>query len=98
LLAGIAFACSPYRLEQYNHLHVLSSGGIPPALFLLVRGHPRAAPGVVLAGWLVTAWQLSLGFSLGLLLVYLLGVLAIVVGFLWWREGPPRPPPGLVRA
>lgn len=97
-LAGIAFAYAPYRLEQYNHLHVLSSGGIPLALFLLVRGHRRAAPGLVLAGWLVTAWQLSLGFSLGLLLVYLLGALALVVAALWWRRGRPRPPRSLVWA
>lgn len=38
-LAGIAFAYAPYRLSQANHMHILSSGGIPFALFLLIRGH-----------------------------------------------------------
>ena len=65
-VAGAAFAYAPWRLEQDGHLHVLSSGGIPLSLFLLVRGYRSRAPGTVLAGWLVAAWQLRLGFTLGL--------------------------------
>src|SRR4051794_39221631 len=87
-VAGAAFAYAPWRLEQDGHLHVLSSGGIPLALALLVRGYRRGSARTVLAGWLVAAWQLSLGFSLGLQLAYLLlvlGVLALALGF-----RPPR--------
>ncbi|MEA2431556.1 MAG: hypothetical protein QOI19_2029, partial [Thermoleophilaceae bacterium] len=64
-VAGAAFAYAPWRLEQDGHLHVLSSGGIPLALFLLVRGYRKGSGRLVLAGWLVAAWQVSLGFSLG---------------------------------
>ena len=77
-VAGAAFAYAPWRLEQDGHLHVLSSGGIPLALALLVRGYRSDSGRTVLAGWLVAAWQLSLGFSLGLQLAYLLMVLAVV--------------------
>jgi hypothetical protein len=83
-VAGAAFAYAPWRLEQDGHLHVLSSGGIPLALFLLVRGYRRGSARLVLGGWLVAAWQLSLGFSLGLQLAYLLLVLgagALILGF-----------------
>ena len=74
-VAGAAYAYAPWRLEQDGHLHVLSSGAIPLSVFLLVRGYRNDRAGVVLAGWLVAAWQLSLGFTLGLQLSYLLLVL-----------------------
>ncbi|MEA2412073.1 MAG: hypothetical protein QOC77_2634 [Thermoleophilaceae bacterium] len=81
-VAGAAYAYAPWRLEQDGHLHVLSSGGIPLALFLLVRGYRLQRWRMVLCGWLVAAWQLSLGFSLGLQLAYLLLVLGL--GFAGW--------------
>ena len=83
--AGIAFAYAPYRVTEAGHLHVISSGGIPLALFLLLRGYRRGSRGLVLAGWLVSAWQVSLGFTLGLQYCYLLLVLALLVLFCWWR-------------
>src|SRR5262249_22406657 len=76
-VAGAAYAYAPWRLEQDGHLHVLSTGAIPLSLFLLLRGYRRDRPGLVLAGWLVAAWQLSLGFTLGLQLSYLLLVLGV---------------------
>src|SRR4051794_2023685 len=88
-VAGAAFAYAPWRLEQDGHLHLLSSGGVPLCLFLLVRGYRRSSSRLVLAGGLVAAWQLSLGFSLGLQLAYLLLVLAVGALALGWR--PPRP-------
>ena len=81
IVAGVAFAYAPWKLSQNGHLHVLSSGGIPLALFLLLRGYRRTRSRLVLAGWLVAAWQMTLGFTLGLQFAYLLaglGVLAIV--------------------
>ena len=83
--AGIAFAYAPYRVTEAGHLHVISSGGIALALFLLLRGYRRSSPRLVLAGWLVSAWQVSLGFTLGLQYCYLLAVLALLVLFCWWR-------------
>jgi len=108
--AGAAFAYAPYRVTEAGHLHVISSGGIPLALFLLLRGyrsalaggrHPqghtpkgagRRANALVLAGWLVSAWQISLGFTLGLQYSYLLAVLALGVAAVWWRAGRPSLP------
>ena len=84
-------------MTEAGHLHVISSGGIPLALFLLLRGYRRGSRGLVLAGWLVSAWQVSLGFTLGLQYCYLLLVLALLVLFVLvarapdargaWREG-----------
>jgi hypothetical protein len=87
MAAGIAFAYAPYRVTEAGHLHVISSGGIPLALFLLLRGYRRSSRGLVLAGWLVSAWQLSLGFTLGLQYCYLLAALAALVLIHWWRGG-----------
>lgn len=83
--AGIAFAYAPYRVTEAGHLHVISSGGIPLALFLLLRGYRRSSRGLVVAGWLVAAWQISLGFTLGLQFSYLLLVLAVLAAVYWWR-------------
>jgi hypothetical protein len=77
-VGGAAFAYAPWRLEQDGHLHVLSSGGIPLALFLLLGGYRRGRPALVLAGWLTATWQLSLGFTLGLQLAYLLAALGVI--------------------
>ncbi len=95
---GIAFAYAPYRVTEAGHLHVISSGGIALALFLLLRGYRRSSRGLVLAGWLVSAWQVSLGFTLGLQYSYLLGVLALLALWYWWRAGrSPIPRPALPR-
>src|SRR5215207_3068969 len=91
VVAGAAYAYAPWRLEQDRHLHVISSGGIPLALFLLVLGYRRGRWPPVLAGWLVAAWQLALGFTLGLMLAYLLAVLAVILIPDWRRERPARP-------
>jgi len=95
--AGAAFAYAPYRVTEAGHLHVISSGGIPLALFLLLRGYRRwpisdRSRGLVLAGWLVSAWQVSLGFTLGLQYCYLLAVLALLALLHWQRAGRSAPP------
>jgi hypothetical protein len=94
--AGIAFAYAPYRVTEAGHLHVISSGGIPLALFLLLRGYRRSNRGLMIAGWLVSAWQISLGFTLGLQYAYLLLVLALIAVLYWWRAGRPALPRRLV--
>jgi hypothetical protein len=86
--AGAAFAYAPYRVTEAGHLHVISAGGIALGLFLLLRGYRRSSAGLVIAGWLVSAWQVSLGFTLGLQYCYLLAILALV--WLWhWLRGRP---------
>jgi hypothetical protein len=91
-VAGVAFAYAPWRLEHNSRLNILSSGGIPLALFLGLRGYRRERPRMVVAAWLVAAWQLTLGSNLGLQLVYLLAVLALVaaVPLLRHRRPPSR--------
>ena len=91
IIAGAAFAFAPWRLAHHNHLHVLASAPIPLCLFLLARGYRRARPGLVFAGFLAATWQVSLGFTLGLQVVYLLGLLGAVWGVYWWRARPEVP-------
>lgn len=100
VLAGAGFAFAPWRFGQIGHLHVLSSGGIALSLALLLRGHagllaPRSGrpdrPGYALAGWLVALWQVSLGFGIGLVFGYLLGLGVVVAVLVWWRRGAARP-------
>ncbi len=92
-VAAVAFATAPWRLAQAGHLHVISTGGIALALAMLARGHgvrwrrdappsPKR-PGWALAGWLVATWQLTIGFGIGLVFLYvLLGV--VIAGCVWW--------------
>jgi hypothetical protein len=94
--AGAAFAYAPYRVTEAGHLHVISSGGIALALFLLLRGYRRSSRGLVIAGWLVSAWQISLGFTLGLQFAYLMAVLAVLAAIYWLRAGRPPLPRGLI--
>jgi hypothetical protein len=77
-VAGAAFGFSPWRIAQIGHLHVLSSGGVALSLALLVHGYRRSSARAVAAGWIVAAWQVTLGFTLGLQLLYLLLVLACI--------------------
>lgn len=88
IAAGAAFAYAPWRLSQNGHLQVISSGGIAVALVLLLRGYRRRSVPLVLAGWLVAAWQISLGFSLGLQFGYLLAAMGVIVAVARWRTLP----------
>lgn len=81
-VAGIAFAFAPWRYAHSGHLNILSSGGIPLALACLVRGHRLHAARWAVAGWLVAAWQLTIGFGLGLQFAYLMG--ALTAGSVVW--------------
>lgn len=94
--AGAAFAYAPYRVTEAGHLHVISGGGIPLSLFMLLRGYRRGSRGLLVGGWLVAAWQMSLGFTLGLQFAYMLAVLALLAAIWWWRAKRPALPRGLV--
>lgn len=89
-VGAAAFGFTAARLSESSHLHVLSSGGIPLALFLLLRGYRQRRRGTILAGWLVATWQISLGFNLGLPFGYALGFAPAVAAALWWRRGRPH--------
>lgn len=87
-VAGAAFAFAPWRVAHHNHLHVLASAAIPLCLFLLLRGYRQTRSGLVLAGFAAAIWQVALGFTLGLQIVYLLGLLGVAWGVYWWRTRP----------
>lgn len=97
-VCGAAFAFAPLRLEQDGHLHVISSGGIPLALALGARGYRLFRPGWVVAGFCVAAWQLTLGFTLGLPLAYLLLAMGLIAVLWWLYVGRPTPPRRLLIA
>ncbi|MET7875467.1 hypothetical protein ABZS52_00885 [Micromonospora profundi] len=92
-VAGVAYTYAPWLLAQAGHLHVLSNGGIPLALAMLARGHgwslrygyrpERRHDGWVYAGWLVAAWQISLGFGIGLPFAYILAGGVVVTAVLF---------------
>lgn len=86
-VAGAAFAYAPSRLGQLSHLNVLSTGGVPLALLLFLRAYRGRQPKMMLAAWAVAAWQVSLGFALGIWFCYLLLGLAAVGGVHWIRSG-----------
>jgi hypothetical protein len=92
VVAGVAFAFAPFRLEQDGHLQVISSGGIPLALAFGIRGIRLRRPSWLFWAWVVAAWQVSIGWILGLPFAYgLAGAVAIaVVGWLV-RGRPPVP-------
>jgi hypothetical protein len=83
-VTAAAFAYADYRVTEAGHFQVISSGGLALGMFLLLRGYRRDSRKLVLAGWLVSAWQVSLGFTLGLQYTYLLLVLAALVLVHWW--------------
>jgi hypothetical protein len=83
-VTAAAFAYADYRVTEAGHFQVISSGGLALGMFLLLRGYRRDSRRLVLAGWLVSAWQVSLGFTLGLQYCYLLIVLAALVLVHWW--------------
>lgn len=107
-VAGVTYTYAPWLLAQAGHLNVISNGGIPLALAMLARGHgwslrhgyrpEKRRVGWVYAGWLVAAWQLSLGFGIGLPFAYVLagtGLAATVTWFLRrWVVRPVRRPFG----
>lgn len=104
-VAGGSYAYAPWLLSQAGHLHILSNGGIPLALAMLARGHgwslrhgyrpERRKPAWAFAGWLVAAWQISLGFGIGLPFAYALALIAVIAVVRWvvhrWRHKTTRP-------
>ncbi|WP_250031839.1 hypothetical protein [Paractinoplanes maris] len=104
-VAAVAFAYAPWRLAQEGHLDIISAGGIPLALAMLARGHgwslrrglrlERRSAAWAAAGWLVATWQISLGYSLGVPFLYVLGLILVVlvigVPIRWLRRPAERP-------
>ncbi len=99
-VAGAAFAYTPWRWGQAGHMHVLSVGGIALSLAMLARGHGfslvkdearrQRRPGWAIAGWLTAAWQLTLGFGIGLPFAYALAILFAIAFVLWLIGGRRR--------
>ncbi len=97
-VAGAAFAFAPFRLEQDGHMAVISSGGIPLSIALGLHGYRLHRAWLVLVAWIVATWQLTLGFTLGMPLSYLIATLCVLAAIVWWRRGRPPPDRSLVVA
>jgi hypothetical protein len=98
VIAGAAFAFAPYRLEQDGHLQVISSGGIPLAIAFAVRGIRLGRSWWLFWAWVVAAWQVSIGWVLGLPFAYGVGG-AVAIGIVAWLvRGRPALPRGMVVA
>lgn len=90
VLAGMAFAFAPWTYAHAGHLNILSTGGIALSLAALCRGHgfslsrgferDKAQARWALVGWLIAAWQISIGFAIGLPFVYVLLGLCLLSG------------------
>jgi hypothetical protein len=97
-VAGAAFAFAPYRLEQDGHLQVISSGGIPLAITLAIRGIRLRAPWWLFWAWIVAAWQVSIGWALGLPFAYGIAGAVIVAVVAWLIRGRPPVPRRMIVA
>jgi hypothetical protein len=91
-VAGVAFAFAPFRLEQDGHMQVIASGGIPLSIAFAARGIRLRRPWWVFVAWLVAAWQVSLGFVLGLPFAYGLAAACLVAAIAWLVKGRPTIP------
>ncbi|GAB1646212.1 hypothetical protein [Krasilnikovia sp. MM14-A1259] len=99
VVAGAAFAYAPWHWPQGAHLNILSTGGIALALAMLARGHgyslrdgyrpERVRPWWALAGWLTAAWQITLGFGIGIPFGYALAGLGALALIGWLVRRPP---------
>jgi hypothetical protein len=108
LVAGAAFGYAPWRWEHGGHLNILSTGGMALSLGLLAYGHGwslrrRTTPQITrprwaLVGWLVAAWQMTLGFGITIPFAYLLALLGVVTVVLWLARPDRRPDRRLVTA
>ena len=93
-VAGAAYAWAPWKLTQNGHLNILSTAGVALTLFLLVSGYRRGRVWQVVAGWAAAAWQMTLGFALGIWFAYFLAFLALLAVGAWlWRGRPALPRP-----
>jgi hypothetical protein len=97
-IAGAAFAFAPYRLEQDGHLQVISSGGIPLSIAFAVRGIRLKRPWWLFWAWVVAAWQVSIGWVLGLPFAYGLGGAVVIAAVVWLVRGRPPVPRGMLIA
>jgi hypothetical protein len=98
VIAGAAFAYAPYRLEQDGHLQVISSGGIPLAIAFAVRGIRLRRPWWLFWAWVVAAWQVSIGWVLGLPFAYGIGGAVVIAVVAWLLRGRPPVPRRMIVA
>lgn len=97
-VAGAAYAWAPWKMTHNGHLNVVSTAGVALALFLLTSGYRRGRPWQVVAGWAAAAWQITLGFALGIWFAYFLASLCLLAVAVWVRRGRPSLPRPLVLA
>ena len=91
---------APARALQRRHRAGAGHAGPRARLVAAARLPPASAgtPGWAYAGWLVAAWQISLGFGIGLPFAYVLAGIVLVAAVVWFaRRWLVRPVPATVR-
>jgi len=85
LVAGIAFACYPFRFEHYNHLELLPAFWMPLALWALHRtiARGRMTDGLLTGG--AIAGQYLSGMYFGIFLATVMAPVAAVLAAGWTR-------------
>ncbi len=86
-VAGAGFAYAPWHTGQFAHLSVLAVGPAAIALALLARGHGLTMSGLraprrpvwILPGWLIAAYQLTIGPGPAVPFIGLIVVIAALV-------------------
>jgi hypothetical protein len=93
-LAGVVLAWAPWKLTHVAHLNVLSVGGIAFALWAIARGfgyslrwREQPQPRWAFAGWVIAAWQISIGFAIGITFFYVMVGVGVAVAIVSWRHG-----------
>ncbi len=101
-LAAAAAGFAPWRLTQVIHVNILSTAGIALAVALALRGHGWSmrhgwrpelmSPRLITASWVVSAWQLTFGFALGIWFVYTMALVTAALVLGWLLVGRRRVP------
>jgi hypothetical protein len=105
-LAAVVLTWAPWRVAQGSHINVLSIGGALLALAALARGHgfsltggyqkDLVRPRWIVIGWLLAAWQVTIGWVNAMPMAYVLLILAAVTVVLWLVGGRPPVTRGLI--
>jgi len=77
---------------------VISSGGIPLAIAFAVRGIRRRSHWWIFWAWIVAAWQLSIGWALGLPFAYGIAGAVLIAVIAWLVRGRPPVPRRMIVA
>lgn len=105
---AVVVTWAPWRVAQGSHLHVLSIEAALFAVAALVRGHgfsftkgcqpALVRPKWIVIGWLMAAWQTTIGWTIAMPMAWILGILCVLTVVFWFVAKRPAVPRKLVVA